>query len=144
MSRSKNLGKGLAALIGEKKKPKNIKVKDKEEDETSDRADLDDEVLKKWADAKAKEKASPDEEEDKTGGETWKLSEKRKAYEAILAKYKKKKDDRYKRMSEHIDEDIPTWTGEEYRSPIEFDYFDRNAKGSAKKRYEKLLEKYKV
>jgi len=140
VSKSKNLGKGLAALIGEKKQPKNIKSKNKETND-SERADIDDEVLKKWADAKAMEKASSDNEEE-TQGEG-KLSEKTKAYEAILAKYKKKKEERYKKMSEDIDEEIPAWSEEEYKSPIEFDYFDRNAKGDAKERYEKLLEKYK-
>ena len=145
-TKGKNLGKGLAALINEKKKkPKNIKDKTEPEPE---KQEIEEEALKQWAEAKVKEKAVVDEDKDDKAESSGKgtgsnLDDKKKAYENILKKYTKRKEQRYKKTSKDIDPDIPVWKEEEYTSPLEFDYFDRNAKGSAKERYEKLLQKRK-
>lgn len=149
MPKGKKLGRGLAALISDnRKKPRNMKDDDDEpaEDRGEDTSkDLDDEVLKKWADAKQKEKS--DSDQGSKGEDPRKPrdldSKKRKEYEAKLDAYRVRREKAYSEKAKNIDPDIPQWKEEEYTSPLDADYFDRNSKGTPRERYEKLLEKHK-
>ena len=129
-AKNKKLGKGLAALISNSKKPpKNIAKKNKEEDE-EEQEEVETQKRTREKDKKKQKESKGDKDP-------------RSVYEGMLAKKRKQREVFYKERSQDIDPNMEVWPEEEYTAEIDYDFFKRNKEGSAQERYKKLLERIK-
>jgi hypothetical protein len=154
MAKGKKLGKGLAALIrpDSDKTPKNMRNEEEEEHTPSSAnkevAPLKEEPKKGEPAPKEEPKARDEPRAQRPPRVSQfeavkKRSDKRSAYDQRLAKYWMRKEERYKRKAQDLDQSIEAWPEEEYMSPISFNYFSRNKEGKPRERYVKLLSKHK-
>lgn len=145
MAKGKAMGKGLAALIRtNKKEPKNITEAEKETEEEAPEQQVDEELLQKWAKKKADAKNSEDSPKKKTPKIDHSNSDKQKAYQERLDKFRSRSEERFKAKSKEIDPETDVWAEEEFISPIGFDYFERNKGQKPRERYEQLLKGIKA